>query len=60
MSSDIVLTGKFLYGLEIKIVSLTTQLLLTLAVVKEGSFTYIYILDLPEKVTFSHLKEFTL
>ena len=42
MSSDIVLTGKFLYGLEIKIVLLTTQLLLTLAVVKEGSFTNIY------------------
>ena len=41
MSSDIVLTGKFLYGLDIKIVPLTTQLLLTLAVVKEGSFTYI-------------------
>lgn len=40
MSSDIVLTGKSLYGLTIKIV-LTTQLLLTLAVVEEGSFTYI-------------------
>lgn len=37
---DIVLTGKSLYGLTIKIV-LTTQLLLTLALVEEGSFTYI-------------------
>ena len=52
------LTGRFLYGLENKIV-LTTQLLLTLAVVEEGSFTYIN-LDLPEEVTFSHLKVFTL
>ena len=37
---DIVLTGKSLYGLTIKI-ALTTQLLLTLAVVEEGNFTYI-------------------
>ena len=34
------LTGKSLNGLTIKIV-ITTQVLLTLAVVEEGSFTYI-------------------